>query len=44
MDVSKVVEMLKEIKAAYPEMTHNEILKVMELKIMLERNARERRL
>ena len=36
MEVNEVVAILQEIRAAYPSLTNDEVLKIMNLKILLE--------
>ena len=38
-----IINSLLKIKESYPNLSNDEILKVMELKIMMESNARGRR-
>ena len=40
MEVEKIVDALLEIKAQFPSMSNAEVLKVMELKILLEIRAK----
>ncbi len=40
MEVKVVIEALKEIRELYPILTNNEVLKIMEIKTLLEIKSR----
>ena len=42
MKVQVIIDMLLEIKENYPTLTNTEILKILELKIMMEAKSRDR--
>lgn len=40
MKTETVIDLLQEIKVAYPVLTNDEILKILELKVLMEANAK----